>query len=283
MYSIENKIFKATFSAKGAELIALENKQNNKNYMWNGNPEFWGKHSPILFPIVGTLKNDSYYYKEKKYNLSRHGFARDCIFSVKDFSKTYIKFELNSSEETKLKYPFDFKLSIIYQLFTNKLETQYVVENLGESDLPFSLGAHPAFSLPNNFEEYQLLFEEDSNLNCFPLEENLVSDTSYSLPLKENKLDLKYKLFEKDALVIKELNSSSVTLLENQNPYLKVEWKNFKNLGIWTKTNAPFLCIEPWIGYSDSTNANQQILDKDAITLLSPEDNFQAFMIISIF
>jgi galactose mutarotase-like enzyme len=168
-------------------------------------------------------------------------------------------------------------------LFTNKLEIQYVVENLGESDLPFALGAHPAFSLPNDFEEYQLLFEEDSSLNYSPLEENLLSDTSYSLPLKENKLDLNYKLFEKDALVIKELNSSSVILLENQNPYLKVEWKNFKNLGIWTKRNAPFLCIEPWIGYSDSINANQQILDKDAITLLSPEDNFQAFMIISIF
>jgi galactose mutarotase-like enzyme len=134
MYFLENEQLKVTINPKGAELVKLENLQTNKNYMWNGNPEFWGKHSPILFPIVGTLKKDTYYYKEKEYNLSRHGFARDLDFSVTDSSSTFIKLELEATQETKLQYPFDFKLSVIYQLFTNKLEIQYLVENLGEND-----------------------------------------------------------------------------------------------------------------------------------------------------
>jgi galactose mutarotase-like enzyme len=283
MYSIENKQFKATFTAKGAELIALENLQNNKNYIWNGNPDFWGKHSPILFPIVGTLKNDTYYYKKKVYKLNRHGFARDLIFEVKESSATYIIFELQATEETKINYPFDFKLSVIYQLFANKLEIQYVVENLGNCDVPFSLGAHPAFSLPKDFTEYQLLFEADSDLEYFPLQENLLSDTSHTLDLINNKLQLDYALFAKDALVIKKLNSDAITILDKENPYIKIEWKNFKNLGIWTKTKAAFICLEPWYGYSDGLYTNQNILEKEAIGLLAPEEKFQASILISIF
>jgi galactose mutarotase-like enzyme len=282
MYSIENEIFKATFTSKGAELIALENKQNGKNYIWNGNPYFWGKHSPILFPIVGTLKNDTFIYNKEEFNLNRHGFARDLVFEIKESSATHIIFELFATEESKKNYPFDFKLSVIYQLFTNKLEIQYVVKNLGNSEMPFSLGAHPAFSLPKNFTEYELLFEEDSSLECFPLQDNLLSNTSYSLPLKNNKLSLDYSLFEKDALVIKKLNSNAVTILEYEKSYLKIEWKNFKNLGIWTKTNAAFLCIEPWYGYSDGIHANQNIVEKEAIFKLAKEEKFHASILISI-
>lgn len=279
--TITNSHVTAQIKHFGAELISLKNDQN-KEYIWEGNPAFWGKHSPILFPIVGSLKNNSYVIDGKHFHLNRHGFAREMEFDLIEKTEESATFSLISTADTKKLYPFDFELRIIYSLKDNKLNIDYKVFNKNESIMPFSIGAHPAFALPGNFEEYSLAFPEDDLLKYHLLEEGLISNSSNNLALDHGQLSLIYKLFKKDALVFKTLKSKSITILKNTNPILKINFSDFPNLGIWTMENAPFLCIEPWFGYSDTVNENNDFLQKEGIQLLKKMETFESNFNIEI-
>ncbi len=270
---LQNKELTAIINTKGAELVSL--KKNTKEYIWQGDPKFWDKHSPILFPIVGTLKNGKYSYANKQYELSRHGFARDNDFHVDETSQDKAIFSFSSSKETAKQYPFDFELKIIYKLGEDNLILQYEVTNNGSSEMPFSIGGHPAFALTNNFENYSLFFENDEFLTSYSLEDNLLSDRTTILKLSDGKLPLNYSLFENDALIIKKLKSKKIQILENSKPIIEVMVHDFPNLGIWTKSNAPFICIEPWHGYSDTLQSNGNLFEKEGIVILSPGKTFQ--------
>lgn len=279
---ITNSKITAQINHSGAELYSLKNDKY-KEYIWEGNPVFWGKHSPILFPIVGTLKNNSYWYEGNEYHLSRHGFARDMEFDLIQKSENSAVFSLKSSIETRKVFPFDFELQIRYLLDEYKLNIEYKVFNKNEGLLPFSIGAHPAFALPKPFENYSLAFEQTEKLTSYQLENDLLSDTSETINLKKNKLSLSYSLFEKDALIFKTLKSSMVDILENGTPLLRVRFDDFPNLGIWTKNNAPFICIEPWLGYSDTINCSGNILEKEGIQLLKGYETFNSTFSIELF
>jgi len=273
--TISNSNLTAQIKHLGAELFSLKNNQN-KEYIWEGNPTFWGKHSPILFPIVGSLKNNSYSYNGKQYPLNRHGFAREMEFELIKKSEESATFSLISTLETKKIYPFDFELQICYSLKETKLNIDYKVINKNETTMPFAIGAHPAFALPGNFEEYNLEFQQDEILNYYLLEDGLISNTTNELPLKNKQLGLNYHLFEKDALVFKTLESKSITILKKANPILKVNFTDFQNLGIWTVVNAPFLCIEPWFGYSDTLDEYDDFSKKEGIQLLQKNETFES-------
>lgn len=279
--TISNSNLTAQIKDLGAELFSLKSDQN-KEYIWEGNPAFWGKHSPILFPIIGTLKNNSYSINEEKYQLNRHGFAREMEFELIKKSDESATFSLVSTLETKKVYPFDFELQICYSLDKNKLNIDYKVFNLNKSTMPFAIGAHPALALPGNFEEYSLEFQQQETLKYNLLEEGLISDSTNDLQLNNRKLGLNYQLFEKDALVFKTLKSKSITILKNTNPILKVNFSDFPNLGIWTVVNAPFLCIEPWFGYSDTLNEYDDFSKKEAIQLLEIKKTFESNYSIEI-
>jgi galactose mutarotase-like enzyme len=279
--TISNSNLTAQINHFGAELFSLKNSQN-KEYIWEGNPAFWGKHSPILFPIVGTLKNNCFHYKESEYHLSRHGFARDVEFELIEKSENSATFSLTSSEDSRKVYPFDFELQICYSLEENELNIGYKVINKNDSIMPFSIGAHPAFALPKPFESYALLFEHNEILTSYELENDLLSDYFSTIKMINNQVPLNYSLFEKDALIFKKLESKSITILENQNPLLRVRFDNFPNLGIWTKSNSPFLCIEPWLGYSDIVHSTGNILEKEGIQLLEPKKSLECNFNIEI-
>ena len=279
--TISNSNLTAQIKHLGAELFSLKNNQN-KEYIWEGNPTFWGKHSPILFPIVGSLKNNSYSINEEKYELNRHGFAREMEFELIEKTEETATFSLISTLETKKAYPFDFELQICYSLKDNKLTIDYKVINKNEITMPFAIGAHPAFALLGNFEEYSLEFQQDEILKYYLLEEGLISNNSNELQLDNSQLGLKYQLFEKDALVFKTLQSKSITILKNTNPILKVNFSDFPNLGIWTVVNAPFLCIEPWFGYSDTLNEYDDFSKKEGIQLLEKKETFESNYSIEI-
>jgi len=279
--TISNKILSASIKYAGAELFSLINNQN-KEYIWNGNPNFWPKHSPILFPIVGSLKNDTYTFDEKEYQLSRHGFARDMEFQMIEKTESSATFSLSYNEETLQKYPFKFELQIIYNLEGNKLNIGYKVINKGETQLPFSIGAHPAFALPEEFLNYSIQFEKEEKLEYSLLEDGLISNTTATLETSNNTVSLSYKLFENDALVFKTLESNSLTILENSKPYLKVDFEDFPSLGIWTKENAPFICVEPWFGYSDTLEKSGDILKKEGVLLLEANQIFNAEFSIEV-
>ena len=265
--TISNLNVKAQIKHLGAELFSLQNNEN-KEFIWEGNDAFWGKHSPILFPIVGTLKNNMYYYQGKEYYLSRHGFAREMEFQLIEKSENSATFSLTSSIETRRVYPFDFELQICYSLEENKLNIDYKIINNNDSILPFSIGAHPAFALSKPFESYALSFDYNEVLTSYELKNDLLSDTTEIIEMTANEVPLRYSLFEKDALIFKKLKSKSITILEHKNPMLRVRFDNFPNLGIWTKNDAPFLCIEPWVGYSDTIHSSGNILEKEGIQLV---------------
>jgi galactose mutarotase-like enzyme len=148
--------------------------------------------------------------------------------------------------------------------------------------MPFSIGAHPAFALNNNFENYELQFEKSENLIVSILENDLISNSIYSLPIENNSLPLNYSIFENDALIFKSIASKSVSIAENNIPFLKVHYENFPSLGIWTKNQAPFICIEPWIGYADTIENNGNIEDKEGIQILGVNQTFETNYLIEI-
>jgi galactose mutarotase-like enzyme len=279
--TISNSILTAQIKHIGAELCSLTDN-SNKEYIWSGNPAFWGKHSPVLFPIVGTLKNNSYQHDNVQYQLSRHGFAREMEFELIDKQENSATFSLVSSPETKEKYPFDFDLHLIYTLENKSLNIEYKVFNKGESKMPFSIGAHPAFDLPGNFENYSLAFEKVEPLKYYLLEEGLISNKTNELPLDENELHLNYRLFENDALVFKKIGSKSITILEKSKPFLKMSYSDFPDLGIWTPSNAPFICIEPWFGYSDTVDKFCNLMNKEGIQILEAKATFHSLFSIII-
>ena len=232
--TISNSNLTAIINHFGAELISLRTKEN-KEYIWEGNPEFWGKHSPILFPIVGTLKNNSYLFNGVEYHLSRHGFARDLKFELIEIKDRSATFSIQSSKETLKTYPFKFELQICYSLDKNKLNIDYKVINKNDLIMPFSIGAHPAFALSGNFESYSIVFEQEETLEYYLLENDLVSNTTKKLEADSKRIPLNYELFNNDALIFKSIKSNSLTLLENSKPMIKVCFEDFPNLGIWTK------------------------------------------------
>jgi len=280
--TLSNSKLSAQINAKGAELVSLKSNESNEEFIWEGNPAFWGKHSPVLFPIVGTLKNNSYTYNDKKYQLLRHGFARDSDFKLIRSKTTEATFALQSSDESRKVFPFEFELQLTYTLVDNQLIIRYTVINLDSKAIPFSIGAHPAFALPNDFENYSLAFSDQETLKCYTLENDLVSDTTFEIELNNKKLPLTYSTFANDALIFKNLSSKEITILEDSHPKLKVVFDDFKNLGIWTKVGAPFICIEPWLGYSDTIHSNGNLFEKDGIQVVNENCSFDSQFSIQI-
>lgn len=278
--TISNAILSATINTLGAELISLE--KNNKNYIWTVDETYWNKTSPILFPIVGRLKNDSYTFNGKTYQLPRHGFARNMEFSFDKKSNSQVIFELNESEETKINYPFDFKLLVAYTLLDNELVIEYFVRNQSDEVLPFSIGAHPAFAISDKFENYSLQFNNEDTFETHHLENESFNGKTTLVEMEKNSISLNYALFEKDALVFKQLKSNEVVLKNKENAILKVNYDHFPYLGIWTKQNAPFICIEPWCGLADSSNHNGNFEEKEGINYLSAGEDFLRAMRIEI-
>ena len=270
--TISNPTLSATINTLGAELITLV--KNNKNYIWTVDETYWNKTSPILFPIVGRLKNDSYTFNSKTYHLARHGFARNMEFSSHKKSDSQVVFELNETDETKAIYPFNFKLIITYTLIENELVIEYFVRNQSDEVLPFSIGAHPAFAISDKFENYSLQFNAADIFETHHLENESFNGKTTLVETKNNAISLNYNLFEKDALVFKQLKSNEVILKNKDKSILKVNFDHFPYLGIWTKENAPFLCIEPWCGLADHANHNGNLEEKEGMNHLPAGEDF---------
>jgi galactose mutarotase-like enzyme len=285
--TIENDFFQLVVDESGAEMQSLVSKQQNRELLWQGNSEFWNRKAPVLFPIVGKLKENSYIFKNTEYQLPQHGFARDCSFSILDEKNFSLSLSLKSSPETKINYPFDFELIICYKLIGNKLICTYEVNNSGNENMFFSIGAHPGFALPidedNPFESYQIRFEKEENLNRFLLTDGLQNDEMEKVNIENSVLKLNYELFEKDALVFKKMQSSWIQLEDkNEKKMLKFHAENFPFYGIWTKKNAPFICLEPWHGIADYQDSNQDIQEKEGIISLEPQHVFSCSFTIEV-
>lgn len=287
--TLKNDYLEIAINPKGAELYSIVSKETGLEYSWSGNAAVWGKTSPILFPIVGTLKEDTFYYKDKKYSLPRHGFARDHVFQVSDQTSTSVTFMLSGTEDFLNLYPFKFELRLNYKLERNAFVVQYEVENKGTDEMFFSIGAHPAFKVPlienSTYEDHYLLFDKVEQADRWPINKSgLIMNESNSLLKNTNRLDLKKSLFENDALVLKNLNSSKVSLRSDKHPHgLNFYFEGFPFMGLWAAKNADFICIEPWCGIADGVDHDQQLEHKEGIEKLSPGKTWSRHWKVELF
>jgi galactose mutarotase-like enzyme len=286
---LENELLSVGIKSIGAELCSIENKLTGTEYIWQGDPAFWACHAPILFPIIGALKDDTYFFEGKEYHLPKHGFFRNNnAVTLKREEKNQLTFGLKFSEDTLKSYPFKFELEVSFLLKGKSLEVKHEIFNLDTKEIYFSIGGHPAFNAPlfpgETYENYYLEFDQNLKLKTHVLTvDGLISNKSESVLKDENRINLRKDLFDNDALIFKEIASKKVSLLsKHSGKILSVEYSDFENLGIWAKPNAPYVCIEPWLGIADFADTDQDLKNKVGINKLMPTQSFCASYTIEI-
>jgi galactose mutarotase-like enzyme len=276
---IANEYIEVTIKEDGAELTSI--KYKDTEYLWNGDPVYWKRHAPVLFPIVGMLKENKYKIDGKEFSMSQHGFARDMKFSIVEANITSVSLLLKSDLETKEKYPFDFELYITYKLKGREVITEYKVVNIGDKEMFFSIGAHPAFSCPiknsKAFSGYYIEFEKEETQQKRYVEDGLSVSSNEPFLRNERFIKLSKNSFDDDAMVFKNLNSKKVWLkLEDSNKSICVKFGGFPYLGIWSKKEgAPFICIEPWYGIADNNSHDGDFTKKEGIMNLGVNRSFE--------
>lgn len=281
IYSLENSNIRITASTYGGEIHSITSKNDETEYLWNGNPEYWKYHAPILFPIVGKVLNSKYKVDGKTYELPQHGLARVSEFKLISKTENEITFELNYSEESLKIYPYKFSLRSSYELEDNAVNITYSVKNLDDKKIYFSIGAHPAFMCPiianDKLEECYLQFNEKETSNKKILtEEGYLSHSEEKCLKSTDKLALSKELFRNDALVFDNLKSDKITIRSNNNDKaLIVDFEDFPYMGIWApKGGSPFVCIEPWFGHADYEDFNGELSKKEGIISLEVNKKF---------
>lgn len=289
LHHLKNEFLSVGIKSTGAELCSIKNAKKGTEYIWQADPEIWASHAPNLFPVIGLLKDGSYFYDGEKYEMPKHGFVRhNSNLKVTKKAEDMITFELKYSEESLQIYPFKFLFEISFSLLEKTLTVSHHVKNPDDKPLYFSLGGHPAFNAPlfegEKYEDYYLQFDRKQDLNTQLLnEDKLVSNETSIVTRNDDKIKLHKALFDNDALIFKDIPSKKVSLKsKNSGAILTVKYDEFKNLGIWAKPAAPYVCIEPWLGIADVEGTNQDLKTKEGIIELMPSKEFNASYTITI-
>ncbi len=256
---LENDILKIAVDTHGAELSSIYRKDERREMLWQGDPEYWGRKSPVLFPVVGKYRDCKTTYNGVEYTLGQHGFARDSEFTLLEKTENKISFELTSSEETLKKYPFKFRLICSFELANDKIIVGWNVENIDDKTIYFSIGAHPAFYC-NKGETVLTMNGENIKYNLLNAD-GLYTAQKYDVA---NSFVLHDKIFDNDALVIENSGVNEISLINNDKKYLTVKF-DAEVFGIWSpaKKNAPFVCIEPWYGRCDAEDFEGDITQRE--------------------
>lgn len=287
-YSLKNGLMEIRVESLGAELTGMKDLEAGIEHIWQKDPRFWAKSSPILFPFVGALKDDRYFYEGKEYNLNlKHGFARDYEFQVSDQGDDYLEFLFASNDETRRVYPFDFKLYVKYIIKDKKLRIEYKIENTGKREMYFSLGAHPAFNIPvgngMGFSDYYLEFEKTETGEVKTFNGTLISSQKKIKAFEGKRINLEIDTFKNDALIIENPNSKVVYLKNNKNSRgIKFVYEGFKYIAFWNKPGAEYVCLEPWNGISDFDNASGNLKEKAGIEKIEKDEIYQKALDITI-
>ncbi len=282
-------------SKLGGELISfklngVERIHQGEECVDENGKVFWKRHSPVLFPTVGKLKKNQTIINGKTYEMPQHGFARDLEFEPVTKLDNFHSYVLKSNKNTISKFPFDFELYTTYRLDDNKLTTIYKVINVGTTSMPFGIGGHPAFKI--NLEDlknenYYLEFEEDEDkIHFLYLVDGLIG-TEYAKNRMSDKrrIYINKDTFNNDALIMKSITSSKISLKKRDtgNTVLTMDFSGFPYLAIWSKPNAPFLCIEPWKTTADTLKSTGVFTQKTDILVLKPKEEFECKYTVEFF
>lgn len=288
MNILSNSELSIQVSPHGAELCSI--RCNGKEYLWQADPAYWKRHSPVLFPIVGSVWENAYRVDGNEYHLTQHGFARDMDFLLLAESPNELRYRLIDNEETRAKYPFPFCLEIGYRIEGKKITVLWQVKNTGTGEMFFQIGAHPAFYYPDYdatiADRGCFGFDKADGLQYILIAEKGCADPSvkYPLCLTDGLLPIDTHTFDKDALIIEDSQVREVTLYDNKKkPYLSLYF-DAPLVGLWSPPakNAPFVCIEPWYGRSDRVYYIGEYKDKDWMQHLQPGEVFNAEYTIEI-
>lgn len=285
---LKNEAVEIGVNLHGAELKSLRRLDTDTEYLWCGDPAYWNRTSPVLFPFVGGVKDGIYRHKGLEYRMGQHGFARDREFALVSQTEDTVWFRLEDDEESRRIYPFAFRLEIGYQLLKRGVKVMWKVENPAEETLYFAIGAHPAFNCPIQCGDKQtdygirLQDKDGRNLGCFVNtifgQGGTVTRAREAVKLSDGVLPITETLFDHDAKVIEENQVQRVSLINGEGEaYLAVEF-TAPLVGIWSppKKNAPFVCIEPWYGRCDRDDFAGELKDREWEQALTPGGVFQA-------
>lgn len=282
-YTIQNNILKVTISDKGAEIQSVLGRISDHEYMWQADPQIWPRHAPVLFPIVGRLKNDQYTYQGKTYHMGQHGFARDLTFTVADQENESITFVLRDNDYTHKMYPFKFELRVNYRLLNNMLEENFTVINKTDGEMIFGIGGHPGFKVPVNDHlkksDYYFSFHPSTPRIRIPLQAPYLNWAKRSLAATDSLIELSDQLFKDDALIFELKGKNKISLRTDSSKYhINVHTRTAPFVGIWSQYPkvGNFVCIEPWWGIADRLDADGKLEDKFGMNHLAKGGQFKA-------
>jgi galactose mutarotase-like enzyme len=287
--SLSNDELEVKIQKVGAEICSIKKTGSNAEYIWQADPNIWGSHAPVLFPIIGSLKNNEFLFEGETYSLPKHGFIRNNPYlQILEKTADSLSLGLEYSAESLKQYPFKFKFSIKFQIVGRTLEVSHEIVNIDDKPLYFSIGGHPAFntkfSEDDRYEDYFLEFDSKVNLHSNLLSKDGLISEETKLIVEDNYiLQLHSNIFDNDALIFQDITSKKVSLKSlKYEEILSVSYSDFKDLGIWAKPGAPFVCIEPWLGIADLANTDREFTTKKGINKLMPSQQFNASYSIEI-
>ena len=278
---LENEFLCVEIAEMGAEVTRIYDKTEDNEILWEGNPVYWKRHSPVLFPNVGKTYKNRVLINGTQYPTSQHGFARDNVFTCIEAANEKASFMFRSSEETKEVYPFDFELHINYKLNKKELTVEWQVKNCGDETMYFTIGGHPAFLFAKPAEtkaDYVLKIPGKEKLEYVLIDISCGCanvDEVHTLQLSEETYPLSDELFAKDALVVDNGQIEEAWLCHKDGtPYVGVRSAGFPNYGIWSVEGAPFVCLEPWMGRCDNVGFNAELSEKPNVNKVEAGEKF---------
>lgn len=284
---LSNEELTISINAHGAELCSI--RHNDNEYLWQADPAFWKRHSPVLFPIVGSVRGGYYRVGDKEYQLPQHGFARDMDFTLLSQTEDEVWYRLTDNEETLAKYPYPFVLEIGYKIEDKKIRVMWRVENPADKQMDFQIGAHPAFYYRGEAKEGikgYFIPNNTHNLKMTLIGEQGCADVEHHYPAPldtEGLLPIKADTFDRNALIFEDSQIREITLTDSEKvPYLKMTFDT-PLVGLWAPSaESPFVCIEPWYGRCDRVGYDGQFKDRDWIQHLNAGETFEGGYIIEI-
>ncbi len=289
IYTIENEFISVKINDIGAEMVSLVRKDNGTEYLWQGDPTYWAGSAPNLFPIVGRLTDGKYTYQGKTYEMLLHGFTRKMPLTLVEQKADSIRFTISADEETMKIYPFDFEYSVAFYLNGDTVRTEYTAKNNGENTMYFTFGGHGGYNIPfsgdEKFENYYLQFEKGAKLDRLIMEECFMTDEVVPYELEQgDRKHLQHDMFDDDAVVLENTGGKVTLTSDNDSRSVTVEFPDMKYVGFWHTqyVEAPFVCIEPWMGLPAYHKVVDDFETKRDMTALEKGESFTTHVDVTV-
>lgn len=281
IYEISNSKISVSVNTRGAELFSIKSADGTE-YLWQGTAPYWNSRASNIFPVCGRLFENKYTCEGETYEMRCHGFARGTEFELESSTEDTLTFKLVGNDETKKFFPFDFELKISYTIKDNSVHCLTAVKNNGDKILPFSTGGHPGFNVPLTdglkFDDYYIDFGNIGSLSQMGFSEACLVTGEYTkYPLKDGRyIDLKHSLFDNDAIFFKDVPTTFVLASDKDSRSVTLTCPQVRYFGLWhtNLTEAPFVCMEPWIGLPGADGKPEDIATKPEMVRLTPGDSF---------